>query len=113
VAKVVSPKLLRALYLLVEITGPAISAVMLIYLLTGYQMLAPSLGLIPRTLLVHTDPVLRALAVALALIHSYAGLLLICERRIRSGALRKLAELVVTVLLAFFIALFTALEAMI
>jgi len=110
VAKVASPKLLRALYLLVEVTGPAVSAVMLIYLLTGYQMLAPGLGLIPRASLVHTDPVLRALAIALALTHSYAGLLLICERRIRSYTLKRLAELDITVLLAFFAALFATLE---
>lgn len=111
-ARAISPKLLRALYSLVEVTGPALSAVMLVYLLTGYQMLAPDLGLIPRASLVHTDSILRALAIALGLAHSYAGLLLICERRIRSSALRKLAELVVTVLLAFFAALFTVLEVM-
>ncbi len=108
-----SPKLLRVLYPLVEVTGPAVSAVILVYLLTGYQMLATGLELIPRASLVHADPVLRVLAVVLALIHSYAGLLLICERRIRSGLLRELTEGALTALLVLLAALFIVLEAVI
>jgi len=107
---VVKPKLLKTLLALTEVTSIPLLVLGLIYLLTGYQMLSSSLRLIPRARLVHTDPVLRALLAAMALVHGYSGLIVLCERRIKSGSLKKLIEFLVTGLLVFFAALFGTLE---
>lgn len=109
----VNPKLLRVFLLIVEITSLPLLLLCLVYLLTGYQMLIPSLRLIPRPRLVHTDRVLRVLLVTLALAHSYSGLILLCERRIRNSTLRKLVELSITLLLAYFAILLGILEIMV
>ena len=111
--EVVNPKLLRVFLLIVEITSLPLLVLCLVYLLTSYQMLIPGLRLIPRPRLVHTDRVLRVLLATLALAHSYSGLILLCERRIRNSTLRKLVELSITLLLAYFAILLGILEIMV
>lgn len=108
-----NPKLLRIMLLLVEITSLPLLVLCLLYSLTGYQMLIPRLRLIPRARLVHTDQVLRVLLLTLALIHGYSGLILLCERRIRNSTLRKIVELAITLLLAYFAVLFAVFEIMV
>lgn len=85
--------------LLVEFTSIPLLLICFIYLLTGYQMINPSLLLFPRALSIHTDETLRVLFLLLTTIHSMTGLLLMCERRIRTKTIRVIAEGVIVVIL--------------
>jgi hypothetical protein len=101
-------KLLKLALVVVEVTSVPLLVVALVYALTGYELLSP-IGLIPRARLVHTDALLRVLAISLGLLHSYAGLVLLIARRVRSAMASKvlfiLATLAVVVLAAVFVVL--------
>ncbi|MEM4527828.1 MAG: hypothetical protein QXS23_01335 [Desulfurococcaceae archaeon] len=94
----------RILYfsiLLVEFTSIPLLLLCYIYLLTGYQIINPHLSLFPRASRVHGDEALRLLFLLLVTIHSIAGVLLMCERRVRPRIIRIIIEaLVITVLIA-------------
>lgn len=108
--EVVKPRLLRVLLTLVETTSLPLLVICLIYLLTGYQMLIPSLKLFPRAYQLHTDRVLRSLLLIFGLIHGYSGLIILCERRIRNNTTRVIVESVVSVLLVGLAVFFALLE---
>lgn len=92
----VKPRLLRIALLLVEATSIPLLVLGLVYLLTGYQMLVPSVKLFPRPQQIHTDLVLRIIFATMGLIHGYSGLILLLERRIRNNTLRLIIEGIVT-----------------
>lgn len=103
-----TPRLLRIALLLVEATSIPLLVLLLLYLLTGYQMLVPGFRVFENPRLLHTDRVLRVLTVALALLHSYGGLLLLISRRARKLALALIP--LATGLVVFFAVLVVALE---
>jgi succinate dehydrogenase hydrophobic anchor subunit len=110
---VVKPRILRILLTLVETTSLPLLVLCMIYLLTGYQILLPGLKLIPMARVIHTDLVLRVSFIVLTLIHSYSGLIILCERRIKNNTLRTLIESTITGLIVIFTALFIIIEIMI
>lgn len=89
-------KLLKLALMMVEATSIPLTVTTLIYLLTGYEMLATGLRLIPRARAIHTNEVLRVVFAALALLHGYAGLILLCGRRLRNKTLKVVTEMFIT-----------------
>ena len=105
------PAILKLSLTLVESTSIPLIVLMLLYLLTGYEMLVLSRILIPNARAIHTDRVLRLILVALVLIHGYFGTLILCERRIRNNLARPIIEFLITVALIFLVALIVLYEA--
>jgi MFS superfamily sulfate permease-like transporter len=85
---------------LAEATSIPLLLLAALYILTGYQMLYPDeLRLFPNPAALHTDKVLRIATTVLAMLHSSAGIVLLCERRIRNRLAREVIETIVLLLL--------------
>ena len=93
--------------LLVELTSIPLLFLSIIYVLTGYQMLYPEkIHIFQNPRAIHTDKDLRISTIVLGLIHASAGIILLCERRIRNRVVRNALEIATILLLAvIFIAL--------
>ncbi|WP_440059468.1 hypothetical protein ACSU1N_06685 [Thermogladius sp. 4427co] len=104
-----NPKLLKLALTIVETTSIPLFVIGVVYLLTGYDMLTPT-RLIPSARLIHTDSVLRILAISLGFLHSYSGFLLLIARRVRSPLASRALLVLVTAIFLTLAALFTALE---
>lgn len=107
------PLLLRLSLVTVEITSTPLLILVVLYLLTGYEMLVPRYVLLPKARAIHTDSILRWIFVVLVLLHSYCGLILLCERRIRNNLARMIIELLITGIVVFLVGLIIGYELMI
>jgi len=100
---------LRVALIIVEITSLPLLVLMLLYILSGYQMMLRSPIFFPRAEIIHTDPLLRILLILLTYLHSLAGLILLINRRVRNNTIRNILEYIVilstSLLLAFCITL--------
>lgn len=103
-------KLLRYALIIVEVTSIPLIVVGLIYLLTGYQMLEPSIEIFMRPRALHTDVLLRVATIALGTLHAYGGLLLLIARRVRKPRTRHFLFVITTLLLILALSLFITLE---
>jgi len=103
--------LVKVALTLVEATSIPLLILSLIYLITGYQLLSPEIHIIPRPRLIHTDIVLRLITIVVGITHSWAGLTLLCERRVKNKLLKKLLELIIAILVAYIAAFVTLVEA--
>jgi len=82
-----------------EATATPLLLLIALYILTGYQTLYPDkLRLFPNPTAIHTDKVLRIATTILATLHSSAGIVLLCERRIRNRLTREVIETIVPLL---------------
>jgi hypothetical protein len=97
--------------LMVEVTSPPLILLATIYLLSGYQMLIPTVKILPEPRRIHTDSLLRLLTVMLAYFHTIGGSIFIIERRMKRGALKKAAEIFVFAAVTTLTLLFLMLEA--
>jgi succinate dehydrogenase hydrophobic anchor subunit len=87
--------------LIAELTGIPLGILFTIYLVTGYQMLYPDkVWFFPRPRALHVDKVLRVLTLILALLHTVAGIIWICEIRIRNRMIRTVIEVITASFLA-------------
>lgn len=97
--------ILRISLLIVEITSIPLIILAAVYLISGYQMLALEVRVIPEPRRVHVDKFLRILTVLLAYLHAVCGMIIIAERRIRTEIIRRIAEaaaiIILTALLIF------------
>lgn len=102
-------KLLRYSLLIVEMTSIPLLLLTLIYIITGYQMLTP-LIVFARPRALHVDRLLRVLFVYLSLAHSYAGLIIMTTRKIRSKKALNFLLITLAAILTYFLAIFTLIE---
>ena len=94
---------LRLYLRLVEYTSVPLTALMVLYVLTGYGTVSPvlrHLGLsYALSSSLHTSPALRWLLNALVVLHGYPGLAFLARKKLKSGKLWRAAE--VTIAIAF------------
>ncbi|MCS7114949.1 MAG: hypothetical protein RMJ15_07385 [Nitrososphaerota archaeon] len=97
----------RLSLLIVEFTSIPLLVLASIYLISGYQMLAPQVRIIPEPRKIHVDSLLRVLTIFLAYLHILGGIIVVVERRLRKEVLKKIIEtvavIVITSLLTFFL----------
>jgi hypothetical protein len=96
---------------MVEVTSPPLILLATIYLLSGYQMLIPTLKILPESRRIHIDNLLRLLTIMLAYIHTVGGSIFIIERRMKREFMRKVAEISVVATVITLMLLFLMLEA--
>jgi len=99
---------LRVALIIVEITS--LPLLLLLYILSGYQMMLRSPVFFPRAEIIHTDPLLRILLIILAYLHSLAGLILLVNRRTRNNIIRNILEYIVILSTSLFLAFCIILE---
>lgn len=100
--KGVKPRVLKISLYLVEATSIPLMVLLTIYLLTGYEMMVPKYRFIPGASVIHTDRVLRIAFATLAILHCYAGLTVMLERRVKSRYAKIMAEVLITLLIITF-----------
>lgn len=105
--------LLKICLLMVEVTSIPLIVLALIYVLSGYQMLAPVIRIIPEPRRIHTDKFLRILTIFLAYLHALGGIVIMAERRIKEETLRKIAEIVAIVVLTTMLVTSLAIETLV
>ncbi len=103
-------KSLRIALIIVEITSLPLLLLLLLYILSGYQMLLRSPVFFPRAETIHKDPLLRILLILLVYLHSSAGLILLINRRIRNKIVKNILEYTVILLTSLFLAFCIILE---
>jgi succinate dehydrogenase hydrophobic anchor subunit len=101
---------LRLALAIVEVTSIPLLILIILYVLSGYQMLYPYIRLIPASRAIHTDPLLRVIFVVLVYLHSLAGLIIIIERRLRLKMLKTVLEYIAILGLSLFLALCLTLD---
>lgn len=103
--------LVKLAILMVEVTAPPLFLLASIYLLSGYQMLVPTVKILPESRRIHTDRLLRLLTITLAYIHTLGGSIFVIERRMKKDVLKKLTEVFAVVTATALMFLFLILEA--
>lgn len=101
---------LRIALAIVEATSIPLLILTALYILSGYQMLYPQIYFMPSARTVHVDLLLRILFLALVYLHSLAGIIIVCERRLRKKILKNVLEYIVMVLLTMLVAIPLALD---
>jgi succinate dehydrogenase hydrophobic anchor subunit len=91
----------RIALVIVEVTSIPLLLLSAIYVITGYQLVYPDkIWLFPSPRAIHADKVLRVATIALGALHGVAGVVLLCERKIRNKFTRSAVELVVLIIIA-------------
>ncbi|MEM1645648.1 MAG: hypothetical protein QXL96_07250 [Ignisphaera sp.] len=103
-------KSLRIALAIVEASSLPLLILIVLYTLTGYQMLYPSAYFFPASRALHVDPLLRVIFVVLVYLHSLAGLIIVVERRVRYRLIKKALEYIVIAGLSAFLALAITLD---
>jgi len=92
---------LRLYLRLVEYTSVPLTALMVLYVLTGYGMISPALRHLGLSYALssnlHTSPALRWLLNALVVLHGYSGLAFLARKKLKSGRLWKAAEVAIAI----------------
>ncbi|MDK6027892.1 hypothetical protein QPL79_00735 [Ignisphaera sp. 4213-co] len=103
-------KSLRIALAIVEATSLPLLTLVVLYTLSGYQMLYPQIRLLPAARAIHTDFSLRILFIVLAYLHSVSGLIIVIERRIKLKTLKTILEYIAITILSLFLAICIALD---
>ncbi|MEM2248891.1 MAG: hypothetical protein QXJ46_05190 [Candidatus Bathyarchaeia archaeon] len=103
--------LVKTSLLMIELTSLPLIVLASIYLLSGYQMLAPELRIIPEPRKIHTDKFLRILTIFLMYLHASGGIIVIIERRLRKDVLRDIARTALIVVITLLLIIFLMIEA--
>ena len=92
---------LRLYLRLVEYTSVPLTALMVLYVLTGYGTVSPALRHLGLSYALssnlHTSPALRWLLNALVVLHGYSGLAFLARKKLKSGRLWKAAEIAIAI----------------
>jgi hypothetical protein len=95
---------LRLYLKLVEYTSIPLTALMVLYILTGYGTISPvlrHLGLsYAFSVNLHTAPMLRWLLNVLVILHGYPGLALLARKKLKLGKLWKAVEVAIAIAFA-------------
>ncbi|MCS7104756.1 MAG: hypothetical protein NZ954_04245 [Thermofilaceae archaeon] len=98
---------LRIYLKLVEITSIPLTVLLLIYILSGYGMVSPSLRILgfnyAFSARLHTSPWLRLSIVVLTVLHGHSGLAVLARKKIRSITAWRLVETGLAVLTCIFL----------
>lgn len=108
----------KYLLLMVESTALPLSILVILMILTGYAMIEPTkiqhatLNMInyPVAVKLHTDFTIRILFVSLAILHGYAGTLLLGMKIIKKRHMRKILNTIITIIYLYFVILIAYLE---
>lgn len=101
---------LRIALAIVEASSLPLLVLTVLYTLTGYQMLYPSVYFFPSSRAIHLDPLLRVIFVVLVYLHSLAGLIIVIERRVRRRLIKETLEYIAIAGLSIFLALAVTLD---
>ncbi len=101
---------LRIALVIVEATSIPLLLLLVLYILSGYQMMLRRPIFFPKAELIHTDPLLRILLISLSYLHSLAGLLIVINRRIKYRFVRNILEYIAILLTSSLLAFFIILE---
>ncbi|MEM0371159.1 MAG: hypothetical protein QXG46_02090 [Ignisphaera sp.] len=103
-------KSLRLALAIVETTSIPLIILTALYILSGYQLLYPQVYFMPSARIIHTDFYLRLVFLMLVYLHSLAGIIIICERRLSNKLLKYILEYIAVALLSILVAIPLALE---
>lgn len=103
-------KLVKTALLMVELTSLPLMVLVMIYLLSGYQMLDPEVKIIPEARKIHADWLLRLISMTLVYVHTLGGGIFIVERHIKKVTQRKIIEAVIAILVTMLLIIILALE---
>lgn len=103
-------KLLRFALAIVEASSIPLLILIILYTLSGYQMLYPQVRLLPVARAIHVDLLLRMLFIILVYLHSLSGFVIIIERRIRLRTVKTFLEYIVLGGLSLILALCLTLD---
>jgi len=104
--------LVKISLLIIEFTSLPLLLLAFIYLLSGYQMLNPSIRVIPEYRRIHVNKFLRILAIILVCLHSMGGLIFLVERSVRRDVLREIMEAAIVIGLIMLMLFFSLIEMM-
>ncbi|MEM1542055.1 MAG: hypothetical protein QW101_04785 [Ignisphaera sp.] len=103
-------KSLRLALAIVETTSIPLIILTALYILSGYQLLYPQVYFMPSARIIHIDLYLRLVFLILVYLHSLAGIIIICERRLSNKLFKNILEYTAIALLSILIAIPLALE---